>query len=107
LQRLLEQQDPYSTFGMIVRQFRLLLQARQVLDRGGQRGDLLRALGVAPFVVDKLIGQARHFSLPDLEAIYHRLLNLDVTIKTSQSPPELALTTFVAAFTTSPAPQGR
>ena len=99
LQRLLEQQDAISIFGMVVRQFRLLLLARETLDRGGQKGDVIRDLKVAPFVADKIISQARRFSLGDLEVVYHRLLEMDEAMKTSQLSGDLALETLVAALT--------
>ncbi|MBN1145842.1 MAG: DNA polymerase III subunit delta [Anaerolineales bacterium] len=101
LQRLLEKQDPFSIFGMIVRQFRLLLLAREILDNGGNSGEIARQLKTPAFVADKLIAQARRFTLPDLEMIYHRLLDLDESVKTSQMPHALALEAFVAAFTSS------
>jgi DNA polymerase III delta subunit len=47
-------------------------------------------------VAEKLSGQARRFNITQLEAIYHRLLLLDETLKTSQAPAELALDTFIA-----------
>lgn len=95
LHRLFEEQDPLSLFGMIVRQFRLLLQARELLDegRGGQISGELRLPG---FVADKLAAQARRFSMVQLEGIYHRLLQLDEVMKTSQAPSDLALETFIA-----------
>ena len=101
LHRLLEQQDPMPIFGMVVRQFRLLLLAREVLDEGGNRNDIARQLRVPPFVADKLIVQARRFSIPVLESIYHRLLDIDEAIKTGKVPGELALDTLVAAHTSS------
>jgi len=103
LHRLLERQDAISIFGMIVRQFRLLLLGREVLDSGGRREDVARQLRVAPFVADKVVAQAQRFTLADLEAAYHRLLDLDLAMKTSQIPDDLALDTLVAAFTASPA----
>jgi DNA polymerase III delta subunit len=63
----------------------------------------MRELKMHPYVADKLLIQARRFSLPDLEAEYHRLLDLDEAIKTGQMPGDLALETFVADFTTAPA----
>jgi DNA polymerase-3 subunit delta len=98
LHRLLEQQDALSIYGMVVRQFRLLLLTRETLDRGGQKNDVIQDLKVAPFVADKLISQVRHFSLPDVEAIYRRLLDIDEAMKTSQVPGELALETLVAVL---------
>lgn len=95
LHRLLETQDPLSLFGMIVRQFRLLLQTRELLDEG--RGAQISAeLHVVQFVADKMAGQARYFSISQLETIYHRLLLLDETMKTSQMPSDVALDAFFA-----------
>lgn len=95
LHRLLEEQDPLSLFGMIVRQFRLLVQARELMDEG--RGSQIAAeLRQNPYVADKLAGQARHFNMAQLEDIYHRLLLVDEAMKTSQMPSDLALDTFVA-----------
>jgi len=38
LHRLLENEDAFSLWGMVVRQFRLLLQAREILDGRGKQG---------------------------------------------------------------------
>jgi DNA polymerase-3 subunit delta len=99
LHRLLEQQDAFSIFGMVVRQFRLLLLARDALDRGAQTRDLARVLKVPPFVAEKIEAQARHFSLPALESIYHQLLDLDEAMKTSQMPADLVLDSLVVGLT--------
>ena len=37
LHRLLEDEDPHPVFGMIVRQFRLIIQARECLEHGTTR----------------------------------------------------------------------
>ena len=95
LHRLLEEQDPLSLFGMIVRQFRLLVQARELIDEG-KGGQIAAEMHQHPYVADKLAGQARRFNIAQLEDIYHRLLLLDETMKTSQMPSDLALDTFVA-----------
>ena len=101
LHRQLEQQDPIPIFGMVVRQFRLLLLTREVLDNGGNRAELARRLKVPPFVADKLILQSRRYTVPVLEAIYRRLLDVDEAIKTGKVPGDLALDTLVAALTRS------
>lgn len=99
LQKLLEQQEPMMTFAMIQRQFRLLLQARDVIDRRGDPGEIAKQLRVHPFVSEKLNNQARRFDLKQLEMVHRRLLDLDEGIKTGQIDINLALETFVAAFT--------
>lgn len=97
LHRLLETQDPLAIFGMIVRQFRLLIQTRELLDEG-RGGHVAADLHLHPFVADKLASQARRFSLGQLEEIYRRLLVIDEAMKTGQMPADLALDTFVAAL---------
>lgn len=99
LHRLLETEDPFALWGMVVRQFRLLLQAREILDGRGNKDDVARALGVHPFVAEKTTGQAAHFSIETLEAIYRRLLKIDEGIKTSQVTLDLALDTLVVELT--------
>jgi DNA polymerase III subunit delta len=98
LHRLLEMQDPIAIFGMVVRQFRLLLLAREVLDAGGQKAQVAQLLRLHPYVAEKISDQARHFDLAPLELLYHRLLDLDVAIKTGQMPADLVLDTFLANF---------
>lgn len=95
LHRLLENEDPFSLWGMVVRQFRLLIQAREILDGRGNKDDVARALGVHPYVAEKTTGQAGRFSMDSLENIYHRLLNIDEQVKTSQVTLDLALDTLI------------
>lgn len=91
LHRLLENEDPFALWGMVVRQFRLLLQAREILDGRGNKDDVARALGVHPFVAEKTAGQAARFSMESLENIYRHLLQIDEQVKTSQATLDLAL----------------
>ncbi len=98
LHRLLEQDDALRLFGMIVRQFRLLLMTRELLDAGYRDTEIAPAIKSHPFVVRKLMGQVRNFTLPQLEAIYHKLLEIDVGIKTGKTEGDVALDTLVAAL---------
>ncbi len=101
---LLEDQDWLALFGMIVRQFRLLLLVREVMEAGGSPVQVIEQLRGEPFRVtskfaaDKLYQQARAFSLSGLEDIYRRLLALDEAIKTGQSDPVLAFDTFMSTI---------
>jgi DNA polymerase-3 subunit delta len=96
--RLLEQQDPISIFAMVVRQFRLLLLAREIIDGRGQIRDVTGALHLHPYVAEKIYAQARRFPLARLEEIYHRLLEIDVSVKTGEIDADLALDTFIAGL---------
>jgi len=96
LHRLLSHQDALSIFGMVVRQFRFLLQSREILDNGGGEADVVRLLKLHPYVARKFVAQAQRFTLPDLEAIYHRLLNIDIAAKSGQMDGELSLDLLIA-----------
>ena len=96
LHRLLSHQDALSIFGMVVRQFRLLLQSREILDSGGGEAEVVRLLKLPPYAARKFVAQARRFTLSDLEAVYHRLLNIDLAAKSSQMDRELSLDLLIA-----------
>jgi DNA polymerase-3 subunit delta len=99
LNRLLENEDGFALWGMVMRQFRLLLQAREVLDGNGNKDDVMKALGLHPFVAEKTSQQAQRFSMRSLENIHHKLLNIDEGIKTSQTTLDLALNILVVELT--------
>jgi DNA polymerase-3 subunit delta len=93
---LLEESDVLPLFGMIVRQFRLLLQAREILEAHGSQDDIARTLKQHPYVAQKIAGQAKRFDLPTLESIYHQLLKMDVDGKTGGMDVGLALDVLIA-----------
>ena len=95
LHRLLESEEEFSLWGMVIRQFRLLIQAREILDGRGNQNDVARALGVHPFVAEKATQQAARFSMESLEYIYRKLLTIDEGVKTSHVTLDLALDTLV------------
>lgn len=99
LHQLLEDEEAFELWGMVIRQFRLLLQARELLDANASVSEVQKALGLHEFVAQKVTNQAKRFSLETLEAIYHRLLEIDEGAKTSQVALDLALDTLVVQLT--------
>jgi DNA polymerase-3 subunit delta len=94
--RLLEAEDPLRIFGMVVRQFRLLLLAREVLDAGGTEHDVTGQLRIHPYVAKKVTEQSREFAISNLEGTFRSLLEIDQAIKTSQIEASLAMDVFIA-----------
>ena len=91
LHRLEEDSDPPALFPLIIRQFRLLVQTRDILDRGGNSAAVQQELSVMPFVAEKTCRQAQLFTAPKLKAIYHKLLELDHSLKTSMADDKTAM----------------
>lgn len=98
LHRLLEDEDVNPVFGMVVRQFRLLLQMREALDQGLSPDRAAGELNIHPYVAGKLAQQAQRFSLQRLKEIYRRLRLMDEESK-GKVPLPIALDTFVAELT--------
>lgn len=92
-------QDPFGLFGMITRQFRLLLLTKEHLAAGGGTNSIAAAIGVRPFQAQSLARQSRAFTVEQLEQIYRALLDSDVKMKTGRMEPDLALDLFVAGIT--------
>lgn len=91
LHELLRQEDPERVFPMVVRQFRLLLQAREVMEEGGGLDEFEQETATNHFVADKVFAQARRFSFEQLKDIYRWLLRMDEAQKTSRMDYDLSL----------------
>lgn len=92
---ILQDEDPGYAFAMIVRQFRLLLIAREAIDLGSS---INNALDLPAFVIRKIETQARAFEDHELKAIYSRLLDMDVDLKTKSIDLEVGMDTLIASI---------
>ncbi len=85
---------------MITRQYRIMLQVRDLATRGMGADAIQKQLGLHPFVTKKMAEQARSYSVEQLEGIMSKLLETDVSLKTSRLEPTLALDMLVVDLTT-------
>jgi len=90
--------DPFFLFAMIVRQFRLLIQVKELALDGQRPPAIAKSAGIHSFVAGKLHQQSQQFSLEQLEHIYAHLLEIDVSVKTGQNDMLTALNLFVAGL---------
>ncbi len=86
-----ENAAPAYLMTMITRQFRLLLQVKDLGARGIASNAIGGRLGIKDWMASKLWKQAQHFTLPRLEAVYDELLKTDLAMKTGRSEPTVAL----------------
>jgi DNA polymerase-3 subunit delta len=96
LRKTVEQGNAPSVFGMVVRQFRLLLLAREALDAGTPATQLAQTLEVHPFVAQKLAAQAKNFRLSSLETVFRWLRDIDEDVKTGRMELDAAMESLVA-----------
>ncbi len=87
LERALQQgTEPLYILSMIIRQFRLLIQAQDQLQRNSNNFSLATSLGLPPFIAQKIASQARSFSAHHLQKLYRQLEITDNQIKFSDAP---------------------
>lgn len=96
--KLDEGADPFYLFAMIVRQFRLLIQVKELADDGLRPPAIASELNMHSFVVGKVFQQSQHFLMPQLEHIYQHLLETDVGVKTGQADMVTSLSLLVAGL---------
>ncbi len=90
--------DAQYVFAMILRQFRILIQLRDLYDREDvmQSAAMAAKVDLHPFVVKKSLPFVKRYSLEQLKYVYQELLDLDTRIKTGSGRPGLLLDLFVA-----------
>lgn len=99
LHRLLDAgEHPLGLLAMVVRQFRLLVQVKELKAEGANPQTIAKTLGIHPFPARKLHGQASHFTAEQLAAVYRHLLDTDVAIKSGEIEAEVALDLLVAGL---------
>ena len=98
-QKMQEGTDPFYLFAMFVRQVRLLIQVKEQADEGQRPPAISKNLKMHSFVAGKLYQQTQQFSLPQLEKIYHHLLEVDVGVKTGRNDMLTALSLLIAGMT--------
>jgi len=83
---------------MLIRQFRILLMIK-ALQQDNQlinKSQIASKLKIHPFVAQKSLSQVRNFTLEQLKHIYHRLLEIDLKIKTSNAKAKTLFDLFIA-----------
>lgn len=92
LHRLLEEGVvPLVILTMLVRHFRQLWKARELLAQEAPRGSIARRIGINPYFLDGLLDQARHFSGSECRRAFELFLGLDLALKSSGAHPAALL----------------
>jgi DNA polymerase-3 subunit delta len=75
---------PYLLF-MITRQFRVVIQAKDLQQQRRKADEMRRTLGITKdFILQKTMKQSRAHSMERLNEIYRKLLDTDISIKTGR-----------------------
>ncbi len=74
---------------MLIRQFRILLQVRELIDTEQNYYTVASRLQIHPFIAQKAVRDAQKFTLEELKGIYRQLLQIDMKIKSTKEDPRL------------------
>jgi DNA polymerase III delta subunit len=81
LDRLLGSVPDLVLLSQLHRRIRELIQVADLLAGGARPGSLVTTLKLKPYRAERLVEQARAWSLPELDAALHGLLELDATVR--------------------------
>lgn len=99
LQNMLKQNEPpLKILTMIARQFRLLLQVKSLQKENRTKKEILSALRLPFFVVNKLLMQADNFSYDELARALIMAHKTDLKIKTGRMEPQASLEILLAGI---------
>jgi len=89
--------DAGYIFAMILRQFRILLELRDLFERESdlKSDQLAKQLGLHPFVVKKSLPIVKRYTMDELKSIYRQLLDIDIETKTGGGDQSMLLDIFV------------
>ncbi|MBU0661311.1 DNA polymerase III subunit delta [Patescibacteria group bacterium] len=90
--------DSLYIFAMLLRQFRILLQMRDLYEREdvSSSKEMAGLLGIHPFVAKKSLSAMRGYTMKRLQEVYTALLQLDIAIKRGGGKPKALLDVFVS-----------
>jgi len=81
---LAAKEPPLRLLSMITRQFRLMLQVRDLMGRGYPAREIPARLKMHPYVYKKIAAQCQNFDYGSLAGAFESLLELDLAVKTGR-----------------------
>lgn len=91
-------ESPMRILFLLARQFRLLLEVKDMDKRGYPRKEIAAKAGLHPFVVGKYQEQARAFSAEELREIIEYAVNTEECVKTGRLADSLGVELFIMKY---------
>jgi len=95
---LLMKEQPMVVLTMIIRQFRLVLLAGELAEKGRSNNDIANFLSIRGFVVTECLRQGHGFKKDELTAALKDCLDADMNIKSGRISDELAVETLIVKY---------
>ena len=91
-------EPPMRILYLLTRQFRLLLEVKDLLGKGYDKARIAKETGVHPFVAGKYMQQCRVFSKEELRSIMEGAANLEEIVKTGRLGDVMSVELFIVKY---------
>jgi len=88
-------EPPLRILSMIVRQFRLIWQAKVYKEMGYSSSEISKKIKVMPYFIGKVLEQSGKFDAEELKLAFYSMLHKDLELKTSDNPPHIVLESLI------------
>lgn len=95
---IIMKEQPIMILAMIARQFRLILQCKDLATKGNSIDDTAAKLGIRSFIAWDCVKQSEKFKFKTLLKAINECLETDINIKTGKANPKLAVEIFLIKY---------
>lgn len=93
-------EPPMRILYLLSRQFRLLLQVKELLGKGYDKGTIAKTAGLHPFVAGKYMQQCKNFSSKELVGIMEDAADTEEMVKTGRLSDRMSVELFIVKYST-------
>ena len=91
-------EPPMRILYLMTREFRLLLQVKELVKSGYDKKEIASKAGIHPFAAGKYMEQARSFTAAELKTIMEESAKLEESVKTGRITDALSVETFLISI---------
>jgi len=91
-------EPPMRILFMLTREFRLLLQVKELMKQGFDKKEIASKAGIHPFAAGKYMDQSRSFRSADLIAIMEESARLEEAVKTGRIADHMSVEVFIVSI---------
>ena len=86
---------------LLTRQFKLLLEVKELLKKGCDKAQIAKTAGLHPFVAGKYMKQCKTFSKEELRAIMEEAAATEEAVKTGRLNDRMSVELFIVKYSAS------
>lgn len=91
-------EEPMRILYLLSRQFKILLQVKDMHKRGYGKGEIAKEAGIPPFTVGKYLAQSQNFSEAELRSIMEEAAHTEELVKTGRLNGTMSVELFIVKY---------